>query len=157
MLLISTPPHLVPENSLCAPLSLPTIVQWRVSGGVGTASVWGRTETSNGSFCRTNPNTFSPQSLLASFQMVCVIHNIRLISHEAVRCPYLWVSWPAVAACWWFGGRAAERRAASGTRPPSCECAAYPRSWRTGARRSPVQRHSHCLCCHLQDGSMGNK
>lgn len=68
-LLVSTPPHFVPENSLCAPISLPTVVQWKVSGGVGTASVWGRTETSNGSLYRTNPNVFSPQTLLASFQM----------------------------------------------------------------------------------------
>lgn len=121
-LLISTPPHFVPENSLCAPISLPTVVQWRVSGGVGTASVWGRTETSNGSLRRTNPNTFSPQSLLASVQMVCVIYDIPLIriflSHMAMRCPYLWASWQAAAACWWFGGWAAERRAASVTCPP---------------------------------------
>lgn len=38
------------------------------------------------------------------------------------------------------------------TRPPLCECAACPRSWRAGARRSLLQRHSRCLCCHLQDG-----
>lgn len=111
-------------HTLCQkiPISLPTVVQSRVSGGVGTASVWGRTETSNGSLCWTNPNTFSPQSLLASFQMLCVIYDIRLIriflTHTAVHCPYLWASWQAAAAYWWFGGWAAGRRAASVTCPP---------------------------------------
>lgn len=108
---------------------------------------------------KTNLNQIQPTSLLAVvfFSQMCqpclTNSNLALsVALTSLQCLYLWASSPAAAWHWWSGGWAAGRRAASATRPPLCECAACPRSWRAGAQRSLPRRHSRCLCCHLQDG-----
>lgn len=138
-------------------IKLPTVVQWRARGGcVSTPSLWGRTAT--GKFkpdlahvsvgCGFLPELWFKRK--KKWQQLQILHSEWLFYH--LQHPYLWASSLAAAWHWWSDGWAAGRRAESVTRPPLCEYAACPQSLKAGARRSLLQRHSRCLCCHLQDG-----
>lgn len=73
---------------------------------------------------------------------------------------YLWLNrcWSsslAVSAHWLSDEREEERKGGSETPPPSSACAADPQPWKEEARRSLLQRHTHCLYCYLQHRNMG--